>query len=150
VGVDRVLGDLMSLWWSFILTAFGATGMLLSYRSYSSYAGPAFGLWIQLVWVTYAIESMQWWFIVSAFLYGGAHLYGIQKRRRERSEAKWTLKRPALELPPLIWKEHPSLRGRSIWGGLLDSLPNIAPPAEVEQKQYGPNATPADWGDIDD
>lgn len=77
----------MSLWWSFTLTAFGAAGIFLTYRSYTAYLGPAIGISIQLVWVAYAIASQQWWFIVSALLYGGSHLYGIRKRRRERDEA---------------------------------------------------------------
>ncbi len=150
----------MSLWWSFTLTAFGAAGIFLTYRSYTAYLGPAIGISIQLVWIAYAIASEQWWFIVSALLYGGSHLYGIRKRRRERAPRPVPAGR-CVEVvntppvsgdfdPPLIWKEDPSLRGRDIWGGLLDSLPNIAPPVEVEQKQYGPNATPADWGDFDD
>jgi len=75
----------MSLWWSFTLTAFGAAGIFLTYRSYTAYLGPAIGISIQLVWVAYAIASQQWWFIMSALLYGGSHLYGIRKRRRERS-----------------------------------------------------------------
>ena len=77
----------MSLWWSFTLTAFGAAGIFLTYRSYTAYLGPAIGISIQLVWVAYAIASQQWWFIVSALLYGGSHLYGIRKRRRERAQA---------------------------------------------------------------
>ena len=75
----------MSLWWSFILTAFGAVGMFLAYRSYTAYLGPAIGIGIQLVWIAYAVSSEQWWFIASALLYGGSHLYGIRKRRRERA-----------------------------------------------------------------
>lgn len=75
----------MSLWWSFTLTAFGAAGIFLTYRSYTAYLGPAIGISIQLVWVAYALASQQWWFIVSALLYGGSHLYGIRKRRRERA-----------------------------------------------------------------
>ncbi|WP_199267528.1 hypothetical protein [Rhodococcus sp. JT-3] len=76
----------MSLWWSFTLTAFGAAGIYLTYRSYTAYLGPVIGISIQLVWVAYAIASEQWWFIVSALLYGGSHLYGIRKRQREREE----------------------------------------------------------------
>lgn len=76
----------MSLWWSFILTVFGAGGMLLAYRSYKSYTGPIMGLVIQSVWIAYGIASAQWWFIVGAFIYGGSHIYGVRKRIRERGE----------------------------------------------------------------
>lgn len=78
----------MSLWWSFILTVFGAAGIALAYRSYSSYLGPIVGVGIQFVWIAYGIATAQWWFILSAFMYGGTHLYGIRKRRRERA-AVW-------------------------------------------------------------
>lgn len=74
----------MSLWWSFVLTVFGAGGMLLAYRSYSSYVGPIMGIAIQSVWIAYGIASAQWWFIVGAFIYGGSHIYGVRKRIRER------------------------------------------------------------------
>lgn len=76
----------MSLWWSFVLTVFGAGGMLLAYRSYKSYTGPLVGLAIQSVWIAYGIASAQWWFIVGAFIYGGSHIYGVRKRIRERGE----------------------------------------------------------------
>lgn len=79
-------GGPMSLWWSFVLTVFGASGMLLAYRSYKSYTGPIVGLVIQSVWIAYGIASAQWWFIVGAFIYGGSHIYGVRKRIRERGE----------------------------------------------------------------
>lgn len=84
----------MSLWWSFILTVCGATGMLLAYRSYSSYVGPTVGIAIQFVWVAYGIATAQWWFIVGAFIYGGSHIYGVRKRIRERAEVWQPLPRP--------------------------------------------------------
>lgn len=75
----------ISLWWSFTLTVIGATGILLAYRSYTTYTGPIVGILIQAVWVAYAIASRQWWFILGALVYGGTHIYGVQKRRRERT-----------------------------------------------------------------
>lgn len=79
---------MISLWWSFTLTVIGATGIYLAYRSYTKYTGPAIGIGIQIVWVAYAIATRQWWFILSAAIYGRAHVYGIVKRRRERREAE--------------------------------------------------------------
>lgn len=81
---------MISLWWSFILTVIGATGILLAYRSYTAYIGPAVGLAIQVVWVAYAVASQQWWFILGALVYGSTHVYGIAKRRRERRAADVT------------------------------------------------------------
>lgn len=39
------------------------------------------GLAVQVVWIAYAIATKQWWFLLSAFTYGGANIYGIAKRR---------------------------------------------------------------------
>ena len=72
---------MISLWWSFTLTAIGVTGLFLVYRT-QSLAGPIIGLLVQLAWIAYAVSTQQWWFLVSAFAYGGTNLYGIAKRRR--------------------------------------------------------------------
>lgn len=71
-----------SLWWSFSLTAIGVGGLILVYRS-QSLVGPLIGVAVQLLWIAYAVSTRQWWFLVSAFAYGGTNLYGIAKRRRE-------------------------------------------------------------------
>lgn len=143
----------MSLWWSFTLTAFGAAGIFLTYRSYTAYLGPVIGISIQLVWVAYAIASQQWWFIVSALLYGGSHLYGIRKRQREREEVALSAAvSDGLEARRFM-KAAVSVRSwmapRPYSGPGIDSLPGVAPPVEVEQKQYGPNPTREDLGDFD-
>lgn len=72
---------MISLWWSFTLTTIGVTGLFLVYRS-QSLAGPIIGLAVQLAWIAYAIATRQWWFLVSAFAYGGTNLYGISQRRK--------------------------------------------------------------------
>jgi hypothetical protein len=69
----------ISLWWSFSLTIIGVTGLVLVYRS-PSLVGPAIGLAVQLLWIAYAVATRQWWFLLSAFAYGGANIYGIAKR----------------------------------------------------------------------
>lgn len=73
---------MISLWWSFTLTTIGVTGLVLVYRS-QSLIGPAIGLAVQALWIAYAIATEQWWFLVSAFTYGGANIYGVLKRRKD-------------------------------------------------------------------
>jgi hypothetical protein len=77
------MGDqpMISLWWSFTLTAIGVTGLILVYRS-QSLIGPCIGLAVQALWIAYAVSTEQWWFLVSAFTYGGANIYGLTKRRK--------------------------------------------------------------------
>ena len=147
----------MSLWWSFTLTAFGAAGIFLTYRSYTAYLGPAIGISIQLVWVAYAIASQQWWFIVSALLYGGSHLYGIRKRQREREEVALSAAvSEGLEARRFM-KAAASVRSwmapRPYSGPGIDSLPGVAPPTVVVQDQERPlepgETESQRWGDFD-
>ena len=77
---------MISLWWSFALTAIGVTGLVLVYRT-QGLVGPLIGLAVQALWIAYAISTQQWWFLVSAFAYSGANIYGIVKRRREEVAA---------------------------------------------------------------
>ncbi len=78
---------MISLWWSFALTAIGVTGLVLVYRS-QSLVGPIIGIAVQLVWIAYAVATRQWWFLLSAFAYAGANLYGIGKRRATHATQK--------------------------------------------------------------
>jgi len=71
----------ISLWWSFLLTAFGVFGLFLVYRT-TSLIGPMIGVGVQALWIAYALATGQYWFLVSAFAYAGTNLYGIQKRRK--------------------------------------------------------------------
>ncbi|GGG04070.1 hypothetical protein GCM10007304_17780 [Rhodococcoides trifolii] len=72
---------MISLWWSFTLIVIGVAGIALAYRSQSK-LGPTIGIAAQFLWVAYAVATQQWWFLVSAFLYGGTHAYGLVKRHR--------------------------------------------------------------------
>ncbi|MCM6777734.1 hypothetical protein NDR87_30045 [Nocardia sp. CDC159] len=78
---------MISLWWSFTLTAIGVTGLFLVYRHPTSLLGPGIGLAVQLLWIAYAIHSRQWWFLASAAAYGSANVYGIHTRRRRTPTA---------------------------------------------------------------
>jgi len=71
---------MVSLWWSFALTTIGVVGLVFVYRS-QSLVGPGIGLAVQALWIAYAVSTQQWWFLLSAFTYGAANIYGIAKRR---------------------------------------------------------------------
>ncbi len=58
-------------WWSWLLTAGGVFGIYLAGRK--SLWGWAVGLGMQLLWVAYAVVTVQWGFIVSAFAYGAVY-----------------------------------------------------------------------------
>lgn len=77
---------MISLWWSFALTALGVVGLFLVYRS-QSLIGPAVGIAVQALWIAYAVATGQWWFLVSALAYAGTNAYGIVQRRRKRVSA---------------------------------------------------------------
>lgn len=59
---------------------------MLVYRS-QSLLGPSIGLAVQALWIAYAVATRQWWFLLSAFTYGGANLYGMAKRRQDQRKA---------------------------------------------------------------
>lgn len=73
---------MVSLWWSFALTVIGVTGLVLVYARKDSITGPAISLGVQTLWIAYAVTTSQWWFLVSAFTYGAANIYGIRQRRK--------------------------------------------------------------------
>lgn len=56
-------------WWSWILTAVGAGGLLVAGTKPS--LGWAIGLFVaQPLWIAYSIVTAQWGFLVSALIYG--------------------------------------------------------------------------------
>lgn len=61
----------MSAWWSWLLTVWGVTGLVLAGRRRA--AGWAVGLSAQGAWLAYALVTQQWGFIVSAFAYGAVY-----------------------------------------------------------------------------
>lgn len=77
----------MSLWWSFVLTVFGAAGYLLVVRGHRT--GMVVGLALQLVWTAYAVVSAQWWFLVSVVLFTAVNSYGL-----------WSSRKPRVDNPP--------------------------------------------------
>lgn len=78
---------MVSLWWSFALTTIGVTGLFLVYGRPNSPIGPMIGLGVQGLWVAYAIATGQWWFLLSAFTYGAANVYGLHQRRKATTNA---------------------------------------------------------------
>lgn len=58
--------------WSWILTAIGATGLLLAGKKVPW--AWLVGLGAQVLWVAYAVATRQWGFLASAFIYGSVYL----------------------------------------------------------------------------
>ena len=65
--------------WSFVLTAIGVVGLYLAGRR--SPWGWAVGLAAQSLWLTYALVTGQWGFILSAFAYGWVYLTNLRRWR---------------------------------------------------------------------
>ena len=61
----------MSQWWSWLLAAWGVTGLVLAGRRKA--IGWAVGLAAQVAWVAYALATDQWGFIASATAYGAVY-----------------------------------------------------------------------------
>lgn len=58
----------MTPYWSYLLTAVGAVGLLLAGRMRRT--GWLVGLAAQGLWITYALSTQQYGFLISAFIYG--------------------------------------------------------------------------------
>lgn len=70
------------MWWSWVLTAVGVTGLYLAGRKV--WWAWFVGLGAQVLWVAYALATKQYGFIVAAFAYGW--VYAVNGR-------KWALSR---------------------------------------------------------
>ena len=71
-------------YWSYILTAVGVFGLWLAGRK-SKY-GWAVGLGAQVLWLSYAITTEQWGFILSAVAYGWVYSKNFLAWRRAEQE----------------------------------------------------------------
>jgi hypothetical protein len=74
------------MWWSWILTAVGVTGLYLAGRH--NKIGWAIGLGAQLLWVAYAISTKQYGFLVSATAYGWVYATNLRKWMDEKHTEK--------------------------------------------------------------
>lgn len=72
--------------WSWVLTAVGMTGIYLTTQK--KIIGFAIGLSAQFLWITYALVSNQYGFIVSAFGYGFINMLGLIRWSRKDEEAQ--------------------------------------------------------------
>ena len=64
---------MIAFWaWSGVLTAIGATGLLLAGRKIRW--AWLVGLGAQGLWIAYALATRQYGFLASAFIYGGVYL----------------------------------------------------------------------------
>jgi drug/metabolite transporter superfamily protein YnfA len=68
--------------WSYILAAVGIFGLWLSGRK--DYRGWFVGLGAQILWVTYALVTVQYGFILSAVAYGAIYLKNGMSWMREK------------------------------------------------------------------
>lgn len=59
-------------WWSWLLSAFGITGIWLAGSKRS--VGWLIGIMTQFLWITYAVVSHQYGFILASLCYGGVYL----------------------------------------------------------------------------
>lgn len=71
----------MSWIWSYLLTAVGLVGLWFTIRK--NPVGFLIAVGAQILWVTYAVVTHQWGFIVSAAAYGSFNLVGWLRWRRE-------------------------------------------------------------------
>lgn len=72
-------------YWSYILTAVGVFGLWLAGRK--SKFGWAVGLGAQALWLSYALTTEQWGFIVSAVAYGWVYSKNFLAWRQVEQEA---------------------------------------------------------------
>lgn len=72
-------------WWSYLLAAGGVFGLWLAGRK--NWWGWAVSLAMQVAWITYAVVTAQWGFILSALAYSAVYLVNLTKwRRQDRAE----------------------------------------------------------------
>lgn len=71
------------MWWSWILTAVGVTGLYLAGKN--NKIGWAIGIFAQSLWITYALVTEQYGFIVAACAYGWVYIKNyLSWRKLER------------------------------------------------------------------
>ncbi len=69
-------------WWSWLLTAVGVTGLFLAGSKRK--LGWAIGLGAQVLWIAYALVTVQYGFLASAFAYGFVYARNWLRWRHEQ------------------------------------------------------------------
>jgi hypothetical protein len=78
------MGGWILMWWSWILTAVGVTGLYFAGKN--NKVGWAIGIFAQSLWIAYALATQQYGFLVSAFAYGFIYIKNFNAwRNNERS-----------------------------------------------------------------
>ncbi|MFI9824426.1 hypothetical protein ACIHFC_28840 [Streptomyces sp. NPDC052013] len=72
----------MIAWWSWLLTAFGVTGLYFAGRKRA--LGWAIGLGAQVLWISYALSTRQYGFLVSAVAYGWVYAKNFRAWHSEK------------------------------------------------------------------
>jgi Nicotinamide mononucleotide transporter len=73
----------MDWWWSWVLSIIGVTGLYLAGSGKRS--GWAVGVGVQVLWITYAIVSKQWGFIIASLAYGGVNIRNWIRWSKQRT-----------------------------------------------------------------
>lgn len=76
----------MTWWWSWLLTAVGVTGLYFAGRKV--WWAWFVGLGAQALWLTYAVVTQQWGFVVSVFAYGSVYAINARKWVAARQEGE--------------------------------------------------------------
>lgn len=75
---------MIAWWWSWLLTAVGVTGLWLAGSRKG--VGWAIGVGAQVLWISYALATMQLGFLASALVYGSVYARNMIKWKREKEE----------------------------------------------------------------
>lgn len=73
-------------WWSVLLTSVGIVGLFLAGSKYK--LGWLLGLGAQVLWIAYAVSTVQWGFLASAGVYGFVYARNWLKWRREEQQTR--------------------------------------------------------------
>lgn len=87
---------MIPVWWSVLLTVMGGLGWLLVTLEHRI-QGFCVGIAAQVAWISYAVVTQQWGFIVSALLFGAINALGLYRwwsARRPRPEPSYTMSEP--------------------------------------------------------
>lgn len=72
-------------WWSWTLAGIGVTGFWLTSRGRWR-IGWSLNIAVQLLWITYAVVTRQWGFIVSACAYGYVFVRNLRREVRRSDQ----------------------------------------------------------------
>lgn len=78
---------MIPIWWSCVLTGLGIAGQYFVYRRSTGLTGPVIAIGAQSLWFAYGVATGQYPFILSALLYAGVNVYGLQQRLTKENQS---------------------------------------------------------------